>query len=394
MTDSSADEAELAELVGSIQDRMNDGERVDLEEIKAEFPQFSDDLESYFNCGNLFDEALDDSERISIGRPDEVTANVGAFPVEERLPDIAIGTVHLLSKAKDGKRRDLVVLHPWLTPEQHENIEASVRHTMSYQFEAFVPVLELGRMKQTPYVLREHFSGQSLSKIMDDVVAGGGAFGMEKVMFGENDSPAGSTGKLSRAEVAARLLANSDHIAALLNVFRAWSYALDQAHKRGLVHCEIEPRNLMIDHDGQCAVGGSGFSWHGTGIEPSSLKHWCPNWLAPEVVDSSWGNVTWMADVYGLGRGLAACLSLNLPDEDDDPDDTLMRISVGDRTWLDELPAEIDDDLRELIEEATFPDQSRRLKSLALFGRKLAALVPEDKRRARKGWAGRFFGRA
>lgn len=391
MTDIPSDENQLADLIGSIQDRMNDGQDVDLDVVKKEFPKFAHELETYFNCGSLFEQALDDKDRPRSLEDEDRRLDLKAFPIERRLPDIALGTVYRLSAGQAEKSRDLVVMKAWLTPQQRASIERSVRHAMSYQGPGLVPIVDMGRLNQVPFVLREFFGGRNLEQMFDEILLCGGALTMKEAVRGEVGE---DVDNVDQESMARAFVANEAHMSTLLGAFRAWARCLDQAHEVGLVHREIEPRNLKIDSDGHCAIGGAGLSWQGTDIDPKRMRDWRPHWLAPEIVDTNWGHVTWLSDVYSLARGLAACLSLEMPSSLDDSEEVLMRIAVGDRTWLDTLPSNLDDELRDLIDRATFPDPSRRLKNLKLFAQKITALIPEDKGRDSIGWAARIFKRS
>ncbi len=388
---SAEEEEELAQLIGAIQDRVNAGEILDLEPIKQANPRFADALESFFNCDNLFKQALGDQDSPGgIPGGEELRLDLKAFPIERRLPDVALGTVYKLSGGQAERPRELVVLRAWFTPQEREKIETQVRHALAAQGEGFVPIIDMGRLNQVPFVLREHFAGRDLEGVFEEIRDGGGQLTMEQAVQGQ----VGAGEDISTADTARTLLQNPEHLHTLLSSFRAWAFVLDQAHRRGLVHGEIEPRCLKLDQHGTCAIQGAGLAWRGTGIDPGRMRSWRPHWLAPEVVDSSWGHVTWLSDVYSLMRGLAACLSLEMPEEAERVEDVLMHIAVGDRTWLDALPQGVPEPLRDMIEGATFPDPTRRTTSLAQVVETITGFLKASRGGGRKGWAGRMFRRS
>jgi tRNA A-37 threonylcarbamoyl transferase component Bud32 len=86
--------------------------------------------------------------------------------------------------------------------------------------------------------------------------------------------------------------------------------ALEHAHARGIVHCDLKPANLLLDRGGSIRVTDFGLSrtlfermaWTG------ELEGTAP-FMAPEQASQSWGSVDIRTDVYGLGAVLYALLT-------------------------------------------------------------------------------------
>ncbi|MCB9833618.1 MAG: hypothetical protein H6807_14205 [Planctomycetes bacterium] len=373
----------LAELLGDLLDRKNRGEDFDLEALKREHPGFAREIESFLGMDEVFADALGDAV-LDHAFGDDVAQLAERFPLADRLDDTAFGSLHRLRAEPGGLPRELITADPMFGRGAHSRLAASLRHAALYQAPGFARILDHGRLDGRAYVVRECLVGPSLRELVDRILESG-----RMLPAAERE---GEGRPVDRVEQAGRCAASPAHLARLARHFRAWSDILDGGHLRGLVHRELNPDNLGFGANGQAMIQGIGLAWQGTRIEPRLMRGWTPQWLAPEVVDPSWGPVSHLADVYSLGRALSDALALDMPQPADDAAGLLMHIAVGDRAFLELLPRALPASLRELIEQATFPDPSRRLSSLAEFGQRLAEILPPIGDEPRS-WAARLFGR-
>lgn len=76
--------------------------------------------------------------------------------------------------------------------------------------------------------------------------------------------------------------------------------ALKYLHERGIIHGDIKPGNMMIDHRRRVKIGDFGLSRRVSNEEGSLLKG-TAKYIAPEMVSDEFGEVGPHSDLYSLG---------------------------------------------------------------------------------------------
>lgn len=76
--------------------------------------------------------------------------------------------------------------------------------------------------------------------------------------------------------------------------------ALKYLHSRGVIHGDIKPSNLMIDHRKRVKLGDFGLARRASDDEGSLLKG-TTKYMAPELVSDEFGDVGPQSDLYSLG---------------------------------------------------------------------------------------------
>jgi serine/threonine protein kinase len=81
--------------------------------------------------------------------------------------------------------------------------------------------------------------------------------------------------------------------------------ALQHAHERGVIHCDLKPGNLLLDNSGQVRVTDFGLARPiREDAGPLDRIEGTCGFMAPEQVSGWWGPLSPRTDVYGIGAVL------------------------------------------------------------------------------------------
>ena len=88
--------------------------------------------------------------------------------------------------------------------------------------------------------------------------------------------------------------------------------AVEHAHGRGVVHCDLKPANILIDGRGRIRVSDFGLARSIARVDDprraGAIEGTAP-FMAPEQVSRIWGSIDRRTDVYGIGAVLFTLLT-------------------------------------------------------------------------------------
>ncbi|HEY6209583.1 MAG TPA: serine/threonine-protein kinase, partial [Gemmatimonadales bacterium] len=151
--------------------------------------------------------------------------------------------------------------------------------------------------------------------------------------------------------------------------------ALDAAHRRGILHRDVKPQNVLLDPDGRARLtdfGSAKLETLGTLTQTGGLVGTL-DYAAPEVIAGRRGDAR--SDIYGLGVTLHFALAARLPER---PSPHLPAPPAPEgyrpRAFRPDLPVWLDS----VIARATAAEPNDRFPTAAALGSALAERAEQD----------------
>ncbi|MDF9827131.1 WD40 repeat protein [Ereboglobus sp. PH5-10] len=243
---------------------------------------------------DITDETVDTQSPFALPSPAE-QGNFGHFVMEEEIGHGGMSIVYRARECESNRIVALKMLQLFLlrTPEMLRRFEIEVRAIANLDHPNIMPMYEVGQHEGIPYFSMKLAERGSLAKNMD-------------AYRGKPRDTARLVAKLARA------------------VF--------YAHQRGVIHRDLKPGNILLDANGEPYIADFGIAkfmnadgddaCHTTAIGT-------PNYLAPELVKGTSGEITLAADIYGLGAILYELLTGRPPAIGKTPLDVIDNLSKG-----------------------------------------------------------------
>jgi tetratricopeptide (TPR) repeat protein/tRNA A-37 threonylcarbamoyl transferase component Bud32 len=298
-----------------------------------------------------------------------------------------MGIVLLAEQESLGRRVALKLVRPdrLYSPKVRQRFRREIEVVSRLAHPGIVPVYGAGEERSIPYFVMEYVEGTALDRVLhamsqpdrQDVV---GSDLQRAVAEGMRENFE------QHAEGSASPVFEGTWSEACMRIIRQVAEALEHAHRRGVLHRDVKPSNIVVTPSGRAMLLDFGLALKDgeermtrTGAEIGSIPYMAPERLGHE------GESGVREDVYALGVLLYECLALRLPYEGKSSVEILQRMQAGVAPPLRRFAPTVPVDCETVCLVAMDHDPARRYATAEAFGRDLTHILegrPIEARRA------------
>jgi hypothetical protein len=308
---------------------------------------------------------------------------LGDFVVEREIGRGGMGVVYRAVHSRSRRPVALKVLEAHLTllPSAVERFVREAHAVAGLRHPNIVPVERVGESGGARFFAMELIDGPSLADVVETLSARARG---EPPSDGELPEPARSFA-LDPFRTAARAVARV-------------ARALHHAHRRGILHRDVKPSNILLRRDGTPLLIDFGLVLEEglPALTRTGDLVGSPYYVAPEQCRGGHGSIDARVDVYALGVVLYELLALRRPFEGDNARDVIERIESGAAPPLRQVRPEVPRDLEAIARRAMALRPDERYPTAAAFARDLELFLagrPIDGDTGAWRRAARFFAR-
>jgi len=255
-------------------------------------------------------ETLDFGQETGSAAPRKLPERVSRYRLERLLGEGGFGLVFLAYDEKLHRNVAVKVPHAYLvsSPEDAERYLTEARNVANLDHPNIVPVYDVGSTEEFPcFVVSKFIDGQTLAA----------EFRRKRAIWRQ----------------ASELIATI-------------AEALHYAHKEGLVHRDVKPGNIMIDHAGKPFVVDFGLALREEDVGEGPRYAGTPAYMSPEQARGEGHRVDGRTDIFSLGVVLYELLIGRLPFDGRTPDELMENITSQEarppRQYDETIPRELD----------------------------------------------------
>jgi eukaryotic-like serine/threonine-protein kinase len=276
-------EERLAEVLAQCSDRLNAGERLDVDRLLAEQPDLAEGLRV----------ALDSMEVVESSiRAEEQPATIGDFRILREIGRGGMGIVYEAWQVSLDRRVCLKVLPPALIADAKALARFELETLVAGRLEhpGIVSIYGKGVEGGAPYYAMEFVDGETLDRVSEDV--------------------------------------DPKRCLSLAEAFLSAAEALQYAHQKGVIHRDLKPSNLILDRKGRLRIldfGLARLEGH-QGLTLSGDFLGTPLYMSPEQAAANRAGLDHRTDIYSLGATFFEALTGQPPFRGKDARDTMSQI--------------------------------------------------------------------
>lgn len=345
----------LEDIQDQLLDQLHAGELVDREAVLATHSEHRSALQEFFALLNVI-EAPPEPEA-------SIPSRLGDFEIVREIGRGGMGIVYEARQISLNRPVALKILPLRLRQDRRllERFQREAEAAGKLRHPHIVPVYTVGEAAGVPFFAMELVNGQSLA----EVIAARRRHSEEASSGSSQNDPA------SAVELVARV-----------------ADALDYAHRRGIVHRDVKPANILIDDDGAPRLTDFGLALD---TEASSMTltgevFGSPLYMSPEQAFRRETPLDARTDVYSLGVTLYELLTGQLPYKGNSQGEVLAALSTGELTPPRHIDPTLSAELECVLLHALHRDPSDRYRTASAFAEDLRRALHDPARVVALRW--------
>ena len=362
--------------------RQRRGEHPSVTEYASKYPEMAEELHELLPTIAAMERLKTQREQTS-----RMRASLGSVKIETLgefriLWEIGRGGMGIVFEAEQPSLRRRVAIkvlprHALMNAEHLKRFEREAQIAAQLHHPNIVSVFGVGQHDGYHYYVMELVTGTALDKIIERLAGNG-----------QTARLVGDTLPFGRGDTGGKQV---DYWTTVAGMGRQVARALDYAHSRGTLHCDIKPANLLVDAEGVVRVTDFGVAKAmqfdrvtQTGDVTGTLQY-----IAPERFR---GQTDARSDVYSLGLTLYELLTLRSALGEGSRHELLRRIMDGSPAPPRQVNPQIPRDLETIVLKAIAHDPAGRYPSARALAEDLDRYIvdmPIQARRSglfQRGW--------
>ena len=349
----------VADVLSSLTERLQGGESIELSDVVERFPNYKDELTELWPLVMLTEMAGENASPVdekAAAKENELTekqlpTTFGDFELIEEIGRGGMGVVYRARQQSLGREvaLKLILLDHLASETDRARFYAEARAAAKLEHPHIVPVYDLGDVQGRPYISMKLIEGSTLSS---------------RLQNGHMDGKS-----------AAKLL---------IPLCQAVQYA----HENSVLHRDVKPSNIMINHEGQAFLTDFGLAKdlrETPTLTRTGAVVGTPAYMPPEQASGQKPTLDPTSDVYSLGAVLYHMITGQPPFVGRTGLETVLMVMEQDPPSPRSLTRGLDRDLEMIILRCLQKPPDLRYASASALEQDLNAYLNNEEIAARSG---------